>query len=220
MRPCMILIILGANSVVREEVAGTRAPDRDGEEAVDGRWGSRWDCATICSGRYNREFRPFHAAQGAEPMVRNDRRKPQAWFPECPALGQVEGHEVKFVLYRGLDAGGCHHGLPCFLPPSVVAEGDSETDQTGWDAPKIPPRDRNVPSPGLAGWPRRVKFRVIRDSTGFEPVSGIRSGAVPRGCRRQSSDRRPPRVVQRRSTVGRSRAPQSGPGRLLPTGCT
>lgn len=38
------------------------------------------------------------------------------------------------------------------------------TDQTGWDAPRIPPWDRNIPSPGLAEWPRRVKFKVLEQA--------------------------------------------------------
>lgn len=157
---------------------------------------------------------------GGQPMVRSGRRKSQTWFPECSALGYVKRQEVKFTLHRGLDAGGCHYGLPPSLLPSVAAERNTGTDQTGWDAPRIPPRDRNVPSPGLAGWPRRVRFRVIRGLTVFEPVSGIRCGVVPRDCRRRNSGRRPPHAVRRRSTDGRSRVPQSGPGRPLPTGCT
>ena len=117
---------------------------------------------------------------------------PKCGFLKCPVLGQVKGQEVKFALHRRLDAGGCRYGLTRFL----------------------------TPSPGLVGWPRRVRFRGIRDSTGFEPVSGIRCGAVPPGYRRRSSGRRPPRAVRRRSTVGRSRAPRPAPARLPATGCT
>ena len=147
--------------------AGTKAPDRDGEDTVGSRWRSRWNCATFRLGRNNLAFRPFQQHREPSPRQKNE-----------------------------------------------------ETAQSGWDAPRVPPRDRNFPGPGFVGVLRRAKLSAGRDSTGFAPVSGIRCGAALPDCRRRSSGPWPPRAARRRSTAGRSRVPQSGPGRPAATRCT